>query len=124
MVICIGLNNLLMKARTSTPFLPVRWVPSLVFLHYYSPQVKVMKMWLNSFWNMEQIRNGVFKIRPLLLACINRHNSTVKLLLEHGANPNTRGEDTPLRWAQEHEDNQLIDMLKSYGAKEQTSGQN
>ena len=49
-------------------------------------------------------------------AMIRGHSSTVQLLLSHGANPNLQGEGSPLWNAENRDDTNIIEVLKSHGA--------
>lgn len=57
---------------------------------------------------------------PLMIACYGGNYAVTKLLLEHGADPNVNGshfgDGTPLNAATGHPT--IIDLLRSYGAKE------
>jgi ankyrin repeat protein len=54
-------------------------------------------------------------------AVIGGHLSTVQLLLSRGANPNIWGEGYPLGNAENRNDENMIELLKAHGAKEQVS---
>lgn len=60
-------------------------------------------------------KNG--KFNPLILACWKRHYEVAKLLLEHHADPNARGEGTPLSAAESTGQSELVSLLLAYGAK-------
>jgi uncharacterized protein len=57
-------------------------------------------------------------VRPLNSAAAARNNDVAALLLEQGADPNaaTRGGFTPLDAARENGDDELGELLRSYGA--------
>ena len=55
----------------------------------------------------------------LNIAAIRGHFSTIELLLSRAADPNIRGEGSPLWHAKERNDTRMIEILKSHGAIEE-----
>jgi GA-binding protein transcription factor beta len=55
----------------------------------------------------------------LIQATLNRHASTVEILLKHGASPNLRSRwsNSALFWAADLQEPEIIRLLQRYGAK-------
>jgi ankyrin repeat protein len=62
-------------------------------------------------------------VRPLNSAAAAGRRDVAAILLEHGADPNTptRGGFTPLDAARENDDDELADLLRSHGARDEPS---
>ena len=71
--------------------------------------------------NVNSKSNNRLKVAPIQSAAAGRHRKIVKLLLEHGADPNIReqGGNTPLHAAAENGDEETIRILL-YGGADQT----
>jgi len=64
-------------------------------------------------------------VHPLNSAAAARRPEVAAILLEHGADPNatTRGAFTPLDAARENGDEELAELLRSYGARDEPTAQ-